>query len=424
METLYNIIIFSPFVVTLCWSVMGLLKWKKSFRTWMSNLMLIVASFYLYGSSGFIAHPTDYSALPVYDVLCWFSGVALMPCIWAYLLSLKGLRLNNFWRTLFPIFVITNTVVSAILYYMLGPEESALYFQSRFEGTPFYPSNPGLITLLKNIGIYFYRVVILAEFVVFMSHIVWNAGGPLNIAKAFKNYYVDRIPVPFYVCQMITVLELLVVIILRATFFEVYLIQHMFLTILIYIAMTVMSCIICYKTLFNDVKELSLDDFFSPVIYGSALEDIDEVVAPVEEPVLSVSDIVFGVRVNKDSNVSFTPLPDDVLIPLQKSFDEYFNQGEAFLEKGITLVKIAEDIKSNKSYVSKVVSMTYGMTFPEYLNKKRIEYAKSVLLNEPDIKQEVLAEQCGFANASAFNRAFKRETDQTPRMWCLQQKMR
>lgn len=106
---------------------------------------------------------------------------------------------------------------------------------------------------------------------------------------------------------------------------------------------------------------------------------------------------------------------------LQESFEELLIRQEYFLKPGITLIEMAQIMKTNKTYLSKMVNTTYEMSFSDLLNGLRIEYAKKYLVNNPNAKQEESALACGFPTASAFNYSFKKETGVTPKIWLATQ---
>lgn len=106
---------------------------------------------------------------------------------------------------------------------------------------------------------------------------------------------------------------------------------------------------------------------------------------------------------------------------LQEAFEELLIHQEYYLKPGITLIEMAQELKSNKTYLSKMVNTTYEMSFSDLLNGLRIEYAKKYLLNNRSAKQEVIALACGFPTASAFNYSFKKEVGVTPKIWLVTQ---
>ena len=90
---------------------------------------------------------------------------------------------------------------------------------------------------------------------------------------------------------------------------------------------------------------------------------------------------------------------------------------EFFLRPGVTLVDVAEQLRSNKTYVSRMVNQALNLTFPELLNIMRIDYAGKYILSHREANQDEVARACGFFSASSFNTTFKRVTGYTPKVW-------
>ena len=78
---------------------------------------------------------------------------------------------------------------------------------------------------------------------------------------------------------------------------------------------------------------------------------------------------------------------------------------------------MADKLRTNKTYVSKMVNKTYGLGFPEVLNIMRVDYAGEYIRRHPEVSQEEIAKACGFLSASSFNSTFKRITGYTPKVW-------
>ena len=90
---------------------------------------------------------------------------------------------------------------------------------------------------------------------------------------------------------------------------------------------------------------------------------------------------------------------------------------QMFLQPGLSLEDVAARLKSNKTYISKMVNQTYGIGFPEVLNILRVDYAQQYIRKHPDATQEVIARASGFVSAPSFNTVFKRITGYTPKVW-------
>ena len=70
--------------------------------------------------------------------------------------------------------------------------------------------------------------------------------------------------------------------------------------------------------------------------------------------------------------------------------------------------QVAKGIHMNSSYVSSVFKKNTGMRLLEYINLIRVEEAKKLMLQKPDLKMEMVAELTGFSNIRTFRRVFEK----------------
>jgi len=113
------------------------------------------------------------------------------------------------------------------------------------------------------------------------------------------------------------------------------------------------------------------------------------------------------------------PLSEAAENTLRTKFESYLIDGQKFLIPGITMGDVAKDLSTNRTYISQLVNQTYGMTFPEFLNNLRIDYAEQFILHNRNAGQQEIAKACGFPSASSFNVTFKKITGVTPRIWLV-----
>jgi AraC-like DNA-binding protein len=102
---------------------------------------------------------------------------------------------------------------------------------------------------------------------------------------------------------------------------------------------------------------------------------------------------------------------------LATRFQHLMQVKRLFLQPGLTLSDVADELGTNKTYVSKMVNNTYNLGFPELLNIMRVDYACEYIRRHPEASQEEIARACGFFSASSFNGTFKRITGFTPKVW-------
>lgn len=84
------------------------------------------------------------------------------------------------------------------------------------------------------------------------------------------------------------------------------------------------------------------------------------------------------------------------------------------LDKPISLQGVADNIYKNSSYLSRLFKQNIGMSFTDYLIKRRIEMA-TYLLTETNLSVEEVGRRVGINNVSYFYRFYKRETGKTPK---------
>ena len=72
--------------------------------------------------------------------------------------------------------------------------------------------------------------------------------------------------------------------------------------------------------------------------------------------------------------------------------------------------KLAEDIGTNTRYISAVVNMRFHMNYKTYVNKCRVEEARSLLVDQryQHLKMEEIGMMVGFSNRQSFYAAFFR----------------
>lgn len=90
---------------------------------------------------------------------------------------------------------------------------------------------------------------------------------------------------------------------------------------------------------------------------------------------------------------------------------------KGYLDPELTIDKLAEDMRTSRTYISKVVNNNFHVSFREFVNNLRIEHAKQLLEENQETTIESIALNSGFLTASQFNRKFKECEGMSPRLW-------
>ena len=96
---------------------------------------------------------------------------------------------------------------------------------------------------------------------------------------------------------------------------------------------------------------------------------------------------------------------------LEKQVLEYLET--CFRDPGLSQVKVADTFKISTYTLSRLFKNQVGIGFAEYVNSKRLEYAKDLLLTTSCSIKEV-AQQSGYASESYFGRIFKATYGSSP----------
>ncbi|ABQ06567.1 helix-turn-helix domain-containing protein [Flavobacterium johnsoniae] len=92
---------------------------------------------------------------------------------------------------------------------------------------------------------------------------------------------------------------------------------------------------------------------------------------------------------------------------------EKFENEKKFLQKDLTISKLAVMFNSNQTYVSRIIRHYSGKAFKDYINDLKIEHIIALLHNNKKIRKYnnvALAEEAGFGSKQLFAQLFKAKT--------------
>ncbi len=101
---------------------------------------------------------------------------------------------------------------------------------------------------------------------------------------------------------------------------------------------------------------------------------------------------------------------DHVESPVISRAKQYIN---AHLDERITLDEVAAHVCVSPFYFCKIFKQATGMTLTEYVNRRRVEWAKRKLMN-PHARVTEVAFDVGYQSLSQFNRSFLRYAGESP----------
>ena len=109
------------------------------------------------------------------------------------------------------------------------------------------------------------------------------------------------------------------------------------------------------------------------------------------------------------------PTPDDQ--QLAERICRLMEEERMYLNRDLRVTDVAERLGTHRNIVSNCINSQKGCSFNQFVNGYRLEHAKRLMLEQPDKKNALLAEESGFANETTFYRAFKTAFGLSPREW-------
>ncbi len=92
-------------------------------------------------------------------------------------------------------------------------------------------------------------------------------------------------------------------------------------------------------------------------------------------------------------------------------------EAKAYTKPKLTIEDLSVAVCTNRTYIYRFLNAQYGMTFREWVNSLRLEYAKELMLTEPDLTLADVAAKAGYMSPSYFSRTFKEAEGVTPTNW-------
>ena len=94
-------------------------------------------------------------------------------------------------------------------------------------------------------------------------------------------------------------------------------------------------------------------------------------------------------------------------------------EGRLYLRKDLRLSDVAAELGTNATYVSACLNGQLGRSFSDFVASFRVEHAKRLLQEHPDMPLDQVADESGFLSERSFFRNFKLITGKTPSEWRL-----
>lgn len=93
---------------------------------------------------------------------------------------------------------------------------------------------------------------------------------------------------------------------------------------------------------------------------------------------------------------------------------------QLYLTPNLKIGDVVREVGICRTHISTYLNRTMGLSFSDYINRLRVDYAKTLLDDAKEVKIIVIAQQSGFASEQSFYRNFTKFTGMTTSEWIRQ----
>lgn len=182
----------------------------------------------------------------------------------------------------------------------------------------------------------------------------------------------------------------------------------------------------------KNIFRIHLVYVFSYLIYGLSISLLGESasiiynshVAAMSVMILYVAYMAYaqpkifseGFILNKISKYEKSGLTESLSKELSENLFKLFIDDKIYKDNGISLESLSDKLGTTRHNTSQIINESFNMNFFELINKFRIDEAINILQSDLYGNLHIIdvAYEVGFNNKVTFNKAFKKQTSQTP----------
>lgn len=118
---------------------------------------------------------------------------------------------------------------------------------------------------------------------------------------------------------------------------------------------------------------------------------------------------------NEDSSVEESSEVSNAVY--REALEAWMQNEKPYCNPEFRLLDLRQVLPLNRTYLSQLINAEYGCNFYQFVTNYRIEEAKRLMKEHPEMQLQEIAERSGFSSPTVFSRIFARETGMTPREW-------
>lgn len=338
-------------------------------------LFMLMATLLYAGHCAFFNH--FYSDMPVLDSLYSFANLAVYPLYYVFIVSMTApeSHLRHTWLYFIPSAVI-GIMVSAI-YVMMSSQELDSFVRI-ISYNEEYGSGTGLCKMMGYV-----RLVAKVVFAIELVAVLYAGSRKISAYnKSIEAYYADT--------------------------------EGKKLTAFQWFMYLFSACSIA-SIIFNFIGRSSFDGsawmmaipslIFSSLLFGLGFIGFRQ----------SFTIDHFEQEESADEIILETALVRKQERPLVERIEEVVTKQQLYLRHNLKVSDVAKELGTNRLYVSTAINEEMGISFSDYINKKRVNHAIHLMRTNTQMTMYEIADLSGFSSDKSFYRNFKNITGKSPK---------
>ncbi len=348
----------------------------------MLALFMVVATMMFYAHCVFF---NEYSGqIPVADTIYSFGVLACYPMFYIFLVSMtsSAQHLRRAWLLLLPALLLSGTV--GVLYALMSEQQTLEFidrclYREQYFGFSGVAHHMAIAHLVIKIC---FAITVICVMLAGMNHVVKYEHQIKSVYSNIEGKTMVSFKIFLYLFFVTSLASFALNIVGRyhfgATFWALTLPSIVF-SVLIFV--------------------LGMLGFHQTFTYENMDADLQAIATPPAEP-------------HPHDNLH-APV-------LARRIEEVIEEKRLFLLPNLKLSDLAAQLCTNRLYVSQAINSVMCLSFSDYINKKRIEYAAQLIADNPEMPIADIAYESGFASQNSFYRNFKNFKGCSPKVYIRQ----
>lgn len=382
-----TLIIALPLLVCIFWSVLLFVDWwEQRIQAKARLLCFMVMSTLLYGGH-FIFFNHMHELMPVTDTIYCMANMSVFPLYYIYIKEVTEEQWQKHWQITLMLPALFTGLIVGTLYFMMDRQETQMFVEAFL----YQNSTKGLSVLATTQAIVHTCIKVLFAIQIPLF-LVKGSRKIKRFDKLVESNYADTGLRKMYMTKTIWMLF-------------------------------IVACIVSFTAniLGRDFFDAAPWLVFIPAITFSTLLFLLGYAGhrqnfTIKHLMLETSNN----QVPESDNLDFQEGQDaeeekeDHIEKLKKGIIEAIETERMFLQQDLKINDIAKLLHTNRDYIYQAINIRMGMSFSEYINRLRVDFATQLMKENPKMTSNEIAFRSGFSSPASFYRNFKLYKDCPP----------